>query len=1029
MPDQDDLPFGLYERLITASLKARLLQFDPSATRVSTTSLDPAEAHVTLARHVEDAVTRALRGLPHEDRLARQTDFANEIIRLLGDGPATDHIQIPPEQLRSIQPITQAPGLDRAPVTPLVPLSASDLLVNARGEPSLAHALAHEIPSTDSIDLLCAFVRWHGIRVLEDQLRAHCRAGRPLRIITTVYTGSTERKALDWLVAMGAQVKVSYDTQSTRLHAKAWLFRRATGYSTAYIGSSNLSKSALLDGVEWNVRLSEVTSPDILEKFDATFSSYWQSPEYEDYDPARDGDRLANALAPTKGTTQDGPLLFLDVTPWPHQTEILETLAAERERHHRYRNLVVAATGTGKTIVAALDFKRLRAQMGEPRLLFVAHRQEILKQSLSAFRQVLRDGSFGELYVDGHRPDEWHHVFASVQSLAQLDANDLNPDAFDIVIVDEFHHAAAPTYRRLLEHLQPRILLGLTATPERTDAGDILGFFDGHIAAELRLWDALERGLLCPFQYFGLSDNTDLSGVAWSRRGYDQDALERIYTGDDARVMLVLQQIQHKVRDTQTMKALGFCVSIAHAEFMAQRFTEAGLPSQAVSANTDSDRRARALADLRLGKLRALFAVDLFNEGVDLPEVDTLLFLRPTESALVFIQQLGRGLRRFENKDCVTVLDFIGQSHRKFRFDLRYRAVTGSTRTEVTRQIEQGFPFLPAGCTMQLDKVAKEVVLRSLKEAVPSQRPAMVRELRSLVESEAANSRRPITLQFFLQETGLEPLDVYKHGSWSGLKRAAGMDMPPAGPHEERLGTALRRLLHLDDPIRLTAYRDWLHGRTADPRLITALLHTLWTDQKPEGLEAAAAQMQAHPAVVSDLIELLDILEERADHLTIPSPVAPLSIHARHSLTEILSAFGRITPLQFYQHREGPYRDPASGADLFFVTLEKSERDYSPSTLYKDYAISPTLFHWESQSTTSQHSPTGQRYIKQRELGGTVLLFVRPRKQQDGLTMPYTFLGPVDYVSHKGERPIAFVWKLRHPMPADFFRAAKVASA
>jgi len=517
--------------------------------------------------------------------------------------------------------------------------------------------------------------------------------------------------------------------------------------------------------------------------------------------------------------------------------------------------------------------------------------------------------------------------------------------------------------------------------------------------------------------------------VSACHKGYDLAALERIYTGDDARVRLVLQQVQNKVRDTSTMKALGFCVSIAHAEFMAQRFTEAGLPSQAVSANTDSDLRKRALTDLRQGKLRALFAVDLFNEGVDLPEVDTLLLLRPTESALVFIQQLGRGLRRFENKDCVTVLDFIGQSHRKFRFDLRYRAVTGSTRSEVTKQIEQGFPFLPAGCTMQLDRVAKDVVLRSLREAVPSQRPAMVRELRSLAEAEAANSRRPITLDLFLQETGLEPLDVYKHGSWSDLKRAAGMDMPPAGPHEERLGAKMRLLLHLDDPIRLKAYREWLRGRDADPRLITALLHTLWTDEKPEGLEAAAVQMQAHPAVVSDLLELLDILEARTDHITIPSPVAPLSIHARHSLTEILSAFGKITPDRFFNPQAGVYRDEAGNSDLFFVTLEKSERDYSPSTLYKDYAISPTLFHWESQSTTAQRSPTGQRYIRQHELGGRILLFVRPRKKQDGLTMPYTFLGPVDYVSHKGERPIAFVWRLHHPMPADFLRAAKVATA
>lgn len=1058
MPDQDnDLPFGLYERLITASLKARLLRFDPAATRISTQGLDPAEAHATLARHVEDVVARALRGIPQEDRPAKGAEVANEIIRLLtGTAKAVpseshpDIVELPPEQLRSIQTITGSPTSDRELVAPLVPLSASDLLVNARGEPSLAHALAHEIPSADSIDLLCAFVRWHGIRVLEDQLRAHCRAGRTLRVITTVYTGSTERKALDWLVGIGAQVKVSYDTQSTRLHAKAWMFRRATGYSTAYIGSSNLSKSALIDGVEWNVRLSEVTSPDILEKFDATFSSYWQSPEYEDYDPKRDGDRLASALAPAAGTGEDAPLMFLDVTPWPHQTEILEKLAAERERHHRFKNLVVAATGTGKTIVAALDFKRLRAQMGDPRLLFVAHRQEILKQSLSAFRQVLRDGSFGELYVDGHRPDEWRHVFASIQSLERMDLNALDPASFDVVVVDEFHHAAAPTYRRVLERLfpedkpkglSPRVLLGLTATPARTDAGDILGFFDGHIAAELRLWDALERGLLCPFQYFGLSDNTDLTHVEWSRRGYDVTSLEKLYTGDDKRVQLVLQQMQDKLRDVRSMKALGFCVSIAHAEFMARRFTDAGLPSQAVSANTDSETRRQALADLQKGTLRALFAVDLFNEGVDLPAVDTLLFLRPTESALVFMQQLGRGLRRFEGKDCVTVLDFIGQSHRKFRFDLRYRAVTGATRTEVGKQIEQGFPFLPAGCTMQLDRVAKEIVLENLKTALPSRRPAMVAELRAMAEG-PAKAGHHIGLSEFLTETGLDLVDVYRSGCWSGLKRDAGLSVPKPAPSEDALGKSLERLLHIDDPLRLDGYRAWLQGDEADSRLITALIYTLWSSNAPATVEEARDAIQAHPVIVEELLELFDLLEERADHLTyqLGNPKGlppqqgnglppPLSVHARHSLVEIFSAFGRITPGKFYQHREGVYRDEATNSDLFFVTLEKSERDYSPSTLYKDYAISPTLFHWESQSTTTQRSPTGQRYIKHRELNGQILLFVRAHRKQDGLTMPYTFLGPVDYQSHHGETPIKFTWRLQRPMPADFFRAAKVASA
>ena len=1061
MPDQDDdLPFGLYERLVTATLKARLLRFDSASARVVKEELDPAEAHATLARHIQEVVARALNAFPQEDRATAQSALTNQIISLLAGNPAEaepgdDLVESPPEQLRAIQPITGRPSDDRDIVAPLVPLSASDLLVNARGEPGLAHALAHEVPSADSIDLLCAFVRWHGLRLLEDQLEAHCRAGRPLRVITTVFTGSTERKALDWLVARGAQVKVSYNTQSTRLHAKAWLFRRDTGFSTAYIGSSNLSKSALVDGVEWNVRLSQVGSPEILDKFGATFDTYWESPEYESYEPARDGARFDRAVAPEQGDSIEAPLLFLDVEPWPHQREMLEKLAVERDRHHRFKNLVVAATGTGKTIVAALDYKRLCDQHGDLRLLFVAHRQEILKQSLGAFRQVLRSGDFGELYVDLHRPDEWRHVFASIQSLAQVDLDQLNPAAFDVVIVDEFHHAAAPTYRRLLEHLfaedtvqvpqrPPRILLGLTATPERTDADDILHYFDNHIAVELRLWDALERGLLCPFQYFGLHDNTDLSSVRWSRKGYDTADLERLYTGDDARVRLVLEQVSQKHRDAGTMRALGFCVSIAHAQFMARRFTDAGLPSVAVSADTDGDTRKEALASLRAGRVRALFAVDLFNEGVDLPEVDTLLFLRPTESALVFLQQLGRGLRRHERKDCVTVLDFIGQAHRQFRFDLRYRAVTGTTRTEVEKQVQLGFPFLPAGCSMQLDRVATKIVLDNLKSAIPSRRPAMVRELSALADARSSEAGHRITLPEFLRETGLELEDVYRSGCWSGLQRDAGLKVPAPGPHEALIGDRLAGILHVDDPLRLAAYERLaisasVDGLTdADRRLMTGFhFATLPSKIAPTTLSDSIALLHAHPAIVQELRDLIPVLDERSEHLTYPldlnkpdgSPLAvPLSVHARLTVDDVLTAFGILDFGKTAWKQTGVIRDEPTNSDMFFVTLEKSEREYSPSTLYKDYAISPTLFHWESQSITTQQSNTGQRYIHHREQNGNILLFVRPRKKQDGRTMPYTLLGLADYVSHKGERPISFVWKLRRPMPADFFRQAKVAS-
>ena len=253
---------------------------------------------------------------------------------------------------------------------------------------------------------------------------------------------------------------------------------------------------------------------------------------------------------------------------------------------------------------------------------------------------MLRDGSFGELLVDGQRPSQWRHVFALVQSLAGIDPAVLALDTFAVVIVDEFHHSAAASYECWLAHLRPSMLLGLTATPERTGGEDILHWFEGRIAAELRLWSALEQGLLCPFHYFGLHDGTDLSQIEWRRNGYASEALSNLYTADDARLRLILRELADKVTHLESMRALGFCVSVEHAHWMARKFVAAGLRAAALDASSPREQRAEQIRRLRAGELQILFAVDLFSEGIDIPEIDTVLFLRPTESAIVFLQQL-----------------------------------------------------------------------------------------------------------------------------------------------------------------------------------------------------------------------------------------------------------------------------------------------------------------------------------------------------------------------------------------------------
>lgn len=523
------LPEGVYESLRTTGLDAalaRLVGLTPRFAPVESAD----EPHV-LARHVAAAVERALLGEsdPHR-RLVIVNDLLGRVAAL--DEQVADRA----EQLIVLTP-EAAPGVHRLE-RPVTPLSSAALLTNAPEEPSLAAELRAELGSADRVDLLCAFVRWHGIRVLEQQLDLLHHRGVPFRVITTTYVGATEQRAVDALVSRyRARVKVSYETQSTRLHAKAWLFRRNSGFDTAFVGSSNLSRSALVDGLEWNVRLSSVATPDLVRKFAGTFDSYWADPAFVDYDPDRpvDRERLRAALGRDRSATTT--VSGLDVRPYPHQEAILEALEAERTVHDRHRNLVVAATGTGKTVVAALDYARLRASLPRRRLLFVAHRREILEQSRRMYREVMADGAFGESYVGGERPERWEHVFASVQSLASYGVDRLPADHFDVVVVDEFHHAQAPTYRRLLDHLTPRELLGLTATPERGDGVDVREHFAGRTAYELRLWDALSADLLVPFHYFGVADDVDLQGVEWKRGSYDVAALDAVYTGNDARAV------------------------------------------------------------------------------------------------------------------------------------------------------------------------------------------------------------------------------------------------------------------------------------------------------------------------------------------------------------------------------------------------------------------------------------------------------------------------------------------------------------
>jgi superfamily II DNA or RNA helicase/HKD family nuclease len=1024
MGRMEPLADGVYEAVRTIRLD-RTLAVLRGELRPDFADVDPADAPEVIARHVADAVRRSL---AKESDDGRRVELANRLLTQLEavDDRLTDTVQ----QLIALTDLRKPDQSAR--LRPVTPLSQAALLTNAKEEPSLSAELRAELASADRVDLLCAFIRWHGLRVLEDALTDLRRRGVPFRVLTTTYVGATERSAIDRLVQrFGADVRISYETQSTRLHAKAWLFRRNSRYDSAFVGSSNLSRSALVDGLEWNVRLSGVATPELLRKFEATFDTYWESTAFVPYDPAADADRVDDALARAGrrrgGTATTISLAGLEVRSLPHQQEILEALQSER-----HRNLVVAATGTGKTVVAALDYRRLRAE-GDLSLLFVAHRKEILHQSLRVYRETLIDETFGETYVAGTRPERWRHVFASVQGLAAYGVEKLPPQHFDIVVVDEFHHAEAPTYQRLLNHLRPTELLGLTATPERGDGRDVRDFFGGRSAYELPLWDALSADLLIPFHYFGVADGVDLSGVEWKRGAYDVEGLDRVYTGNNSRAAKVVSELRDKVTDVGRIRALGFCASVAHAEYMARVFREAGIKARAVSGQTPQAERDAAIAALRAGEVNALFAADLFNEGLDIPEVDTALFLRPTDSATVFLQQLGRGLRRAPGKAVLTVLDFIGQHRKEFRFDMRYRALTGASRSGLQRQIEQGFPFLPAGSQVVLDRVAQRIVLDNVRSQLRFSRRQLAADVRS---------HGDLGLAAYLDAADRELVDVYRNnGSWTAVRREAGWSTPSGGPDEGMLLRRMAAFTHVDDRERAEVYRrlvavdgpeyDELSER--EHRLARMLLFTLWPTRGGfTSYAAGLAHLRRHPAVCAEIAELATLSMDEARH--VPASLGeglqhiPMASHARYRREEILAALGYATLKRLPGHHvSGVAWCEETQTDALLVNLRKTEKVFSPSTMYRDYAISTELFHWESQNSTSTDAPTGRRYLHHREQGSHVVLFVRDTPTDDLGAAPFRCLGPVSYVEHRGERPIAITWHLHRPMTAEAFTAASVA--
>lgn len=1028
---------GIYEHIINQETERQMQEAEQSGLVCMQQAIDDAESPQMLANYLANAIRQKL-----EDT-EEQQDRVNLINRIMIDAGLLEDKQIikPADLLSEVMTQQQSALQNQSNTQTIRPISGfrvSNLFTGGNSALSLGEEIRREIASADEICFIVSFLKVSGVCILLNELKKFCaRDGVRLRIITTTYCGATQAKAIEQLAALpNTEIRISYNTDIERLHAKSYIFVRNSGLNTAYIGSSNLSKSAQTEGLEWNMRVTSVENPHIIKTALATFEMYWNSPNFEDFSIGGI-EKFNKEICRNTFHYEASEFLYQKYSLLPHQKQILDKLRVEREDRGNYKNLIVAATGTGKTVISAFDYQEFARTHSRARILFTAHREEILRQSLNTYRSVLQDANFGTLWVGGSRPQEaseYEHLFVSISmfnSRFEEFFELLDSDFYDYIVIDEAHHSQADSYRKLFDHFTPQLLIGLTATPERMDGKDLRPDFGNRISAEIRLPQALQAGLLTPFQYLCISDDTDLSDESlWSGQKYNIERLaDKLCV--KSRAQLIVDALHKYLADEYTCRALCFCVNKRHADFMAEQLRLYGFNAQSLTSDTPADERKQLAKNLRDGTLHYLCVVDIFNEGIDIPEVDTVLFLRPTESLTIFLQQLGRGLRLSAGKTELTVLDFVAQANRKYDFASRFRALTLNPEKNIQKQIKDGFTLLPLGCSIVMEKKARQYLLDNITSAIYNKN-RIVKEINSYASI-------PTLAQFL--ENNSQDIRILYTGSncWSSLKKAAGRISYTDDAITKRIEKGMANLIHHNTASFLRFVERFIKGEDvhkveSNKSYAIMLYYALFQDKISktsfssinEALELI--HLPEYACFKQEVSEIISYILSRLEIKTTPlgKDIIPgLELYGCYTREEILTLVGRQTAeVKMQGAASGVFNLPEHNATLLFVTLNKSEKDFSPSTQYNDYLINEEYFHWQSQNTDSHNNNGGRRYTEQPQTKNKIILFVREEKKDGfGNTSPFHCFGLVDYVSSHDDFPMNVKWKLQKPAMAQYLKA------
>ncbi|QYA32376.1 DUF3427 domain-containing protein [Macrococcus psychrotolerans] len=915
--------------------------------------------------------------------------------------------------------------------------------------------LKNELLTCDSFDIIVSFIRGSGLNMLVNTLNILRELGIKGRIITSTYMNVTQPEALRKLLEYkNIDVKIYQSSKiDDSFHTKAYLFHRKNNMNSVIVGSSNITKAALKTGEEWNIRTYEKASDSVYISTQERYDILWNSDKVvklsdeliSKYENFIEVNKVIYPISQSFNIKKTNNNI---IQPNSMQKEAIKNLLISIDKGHK-RGIAIAATGTGKTYLSAMAAQKLNPR----NVLFIAHRNELLESGMKTFKKIFNDQKDDEFAkYKGEQRIIKKYTFASIKTLVK-DIGKMEPETFDIIIIDEFHHATASNYMKVINHFSPRFLLGLTATPERTDGGDVYELAEYNVISDVRLKHALESELLVPFQYYGISDDTvDLA----DRDGISVEEITKKLS-TNKRVEFIIKKM-NQFTLSGPMKAIGFCQNIVHAQYMNEEFKKRGYYSTILTGNNTDEERQEAINDLQSNKnsLEIIFTVDLFNEGVDIPQINLILFLRPTESSIIFTQQLGRGLRTYANKEYLTVLDFVTNDRKNYLVPI---ALSGDPtfmgRGKLKSIVENNFNNLSNQVHIELDYKSKEDILKNIDNTTFYSAENIKRIVKSFLEEvriiQRDNDYTLNILDFYNFENAPDLFTVFS-GSYNNLSQ---------------LNKSIKSQSVIDDKINNDSFYTFIFNEVTKILplrrifdyiiLLDVLINNKSSTKNIKYLFKEMLSIELDKSSIEKIeysIERLTKLKYKKQpflHLTnyeitldknfkvdddvrlilkdylqygfftykkefepkLINREIDLYLYEQYKRTDVLALIGYNKAIDSLREGVLQYK----GNYYLFVNLFKDEEAKENKLNYQDYFINNSKFHWQSQNQTSQSSPTGQNLIHHVKNNKKVHLFVRREKKEEGVVMPFYYVGELEFVSASGNKPISIEWNLKKEIP------------